>query len=440
MKVIGIIAEYNPFHLGHAYQLQKAHELFGEDTAIVAVMSGSFVQRGEPAITGKWVRTQAALQCGVDLVIEIPFTFACASAERFALGAVSLLQATGIVTDLYFGSECIDLSLLTILAGILSEESLPYTLLLKANLKDGHSYAKARELALTSYLVTIGSSELAGKCGALLRMPNTILALEYLIALQKSGSRIKPSVLLRSGAGYHDISMASKNASASAIRNTVTKSVGKGVFSVSQLAGQLAGKMPSESLSPLLAEWSNGIRPVLAADFIPETILALRSHTTAQLDELAYMGDQVSHRLKNAVAGLRNCSKEDLPESFRALSDTKRYAGTRINRALISLLLGQTAADLASLSSPEYLRILGFSERGRYLLRLMKKTAVLPQIDKASDFLEYGQNEKLSRMAELDLLSTDLWGLKAGYIYGDEYERSVIRIKGNKNIAGTREC
>ncbi|MEI8200080.1 MAG: nucleotidyltransferase family protein [Eubacteriales bacterium] len=430
MKVIGIIAEYNPFHLGHAYQLQKAHELFGEDTAIVAVMSGSFVQRGEPAIASKWTRAQAALQCGVDLVIEIPFTYACASAERFAQGAVGLLQATGIVTDLYFGSEFIDLSLLNILAGILSDESLPYTLLLKAGLKDGHSYAKARELALTAYLVAIGNSEIAEKCAALLKMPNTILALEYLIALKKSGSGIKPSVLLRYGAGYHDISMTNENASASAIRNTVTKSVVKGVFSVSQLAGQLAGKMPPESLSPLLSEWSNGIRPVLASDFIPETILALRSRTTAQLDGLAYMGDQVSHRLKNAVAGLRNCSKEDLPESFRALSDTKRYAGTRINRALISLLLGQTAADLASLSSPEYLRILGFSERGRYLLRLMKKTASLPQIDKASDFLEYGQNEKLSRMAELDLLSTDLWGLKAGYIYGDEYERSVIRIKG----------
>lgn len=429
MKVVGIIAEYNPFHLGHAYQIQKAHELFGEDAAIVAVMSGSFVQRGEPAITSKWIRTQAALQCGVDLVIELPFTFACASAERFAQGAVNILQSAGIVTDLYFGSECIDLSLLTALAEILNEESLPYTLLLKANLKDGQSYAKARELALTSYLVSVGRSESAEKCSTLLKKPNTILALEYLIALKKSRSVIKPSVLLRSGADYHDISLASENASASAIRNTVTKSCRRGVFSVSQLAGQLAGKMPSKSLSPILSEWSNGIRPVLAADFLPEIVLSLRARTTAQLDELAYMGDQVSHRLKNAVAGLRNSSKEELPELFRSLADTKRYAGTRINRAMISLLLGQTAVDLTELTSPEYLRILGFSERGRYLLRIMRKTASLPQIDKASDFLEYGHHEKLKRMAELDLLSTDLWGLKAGYIYGDEYERSVIRIK-----------
>ena len=187
--------------------------------------------------------------------------------------------------------------------------------------------------------------------------------------------------------------------------------------------------MPAESLAPILSEWSRGIKPVLPADFLPETLLALRSHTVSELDETAYMGDQLSHRLKNAVADLRVSPKEDLLESFRSLADTRRYAGTRISRALISLLCGQTAADLNLLSAPEYLRILGFSDRGRYLLRLMRRTASLPEIDKASDFLEHGQNGKLTRMAELDLLSTDLWNLKAGYSYGEEYDRAVIRIK-----------
>lgn len=434
MKVVGIIAEYNPFHFGHAYQIQKARELFGEDTAIVAVMSGSFVQRGEPAIAGKWVRTQAALTCGVDLVIEIPFTYACASAERFAQGAVGLLQATGIVTDLYFGSECIDLPFLSVLANILQEENPAYKALLKSSLKEGTSYAKARELALTAFLANEGRTESADKCASILKMPNTILALEYLIALEKSSSSIKPSVLKRSGAGFHDSCISSENASASSIRNTVTNTIISGIPGVSAIAGQLSGYMPDESLAALLSEWSNGIRPVLTSDFIPEAILALRTNTMSHLDTIAYMGDQVSHRLKNAVAGLRNCPKEDLPELFRSLSGTKRYAGTRINRALVSLLCGQTAADLAALTTPEYLRILGFSEKGRYLLRIMRKTASLPQIDKASDFLEYGQNEKLTRMAELDLISSDIWGLKAGYIYGEEYERSVIRIKGKAGI------
>jgi len=429
MKVVGIVAEYNPFHLGHAYQIQKARELFGEDTPVVAVMSGNFVQRGEPAVAGKWVRTRAALNCGADLVIEIPFTFACASAERFALGAVSLLKATGIVTDLYFGSECDDLPLLRELADVLCEESPAYISALKAGLQDGLSYAKARELALLSRLEKTDRPETASKCRSVLKMPNTILAIEYLAAIQKTNATFCPALLLREGAGYHDTSLECAKASASAIRNTVTKSVIAGIADVSSLAGQLAGKMPAESLAPILSEWSRGIKPVLPADFLPETLLALRSHTVSELDETAYMGDQLSHRLKNAVADLRVSPKEDLLESFRSLADTRRYAGTRISRALISLLCGQTAADLNLLSAPEYLRILGFSDRGRYLLRLMRRTASLPEIDKASDFLEHGQNGKLTRMAELDLLSTDLWNLKAGYSYGEEYDRAVIRIK-----------
>lgn len=433
MKVVGIIAEYNPFHLGHAYQIRKARELFGEETAIVAVMSGDFVQRGEPAIVSKWVRAHSALLCGADLVIEIPFTFACASAERFAQGAVRLLQATGIVTDLYFGSEFTDLSVLMDLSAVLCEESPAFIAILRATLKDGHSYAKAREIALTAHLAAAGRTDLARKCAQILHMPNAILAVEYLTALQKTGSTIAPSVLLRSGAGYHDSSLSSKKASACAIRRTVASSIQEGVCSVSSLADQLAGKMPPESLSLMLSEWSAGIRPVISSDFIPEAILSLRTHTATQLDDYAYMSDQVSHRLKNAVAGLRSTSKGDLPESFWLEAGTKRYAGTRISRALISLVCGQTQSDLTCLNKPEYLRILGFSDQGRYLLKIMRKTAVLPRIDKASDFLEYGKNDKLTRMAELDLISAELWGLKAGYIYGAEYEHTVIRTKGKKN-------
>jgi predicted nucleotidyltransferase len=432
MKVVGIIAEYNPLHFGHTYQIQKARELYGPDTPIVAVMSGSFVQRGEPAIAGKWARTQAALSCGIDLVIEIPFTFACASAERFALGAVSLLEATGIITDLYFGSECEDLPLLSSLADILCEESPAFVSFLKENLKEGSSYAKARELALTACLSSEGQTELAEKCGAILKLPNTILAIEYLIALKKTRSEIIPSVLLRSGAGYHDSSLSGLHSSATAIRGAVADDMKSNTFRISNIAEQLAGKMPAGALAPILSEWSGGIRPVLFPDFIREAVLALRTRTLQQLDDSAYMGDQLSNRLKNAVAGLRNCSQDDLSTAFRDLAKTKRYAETRINRALISLLCGQTSDDLTALSSPEYLRILGFSERGRYLLRLMRKTATLPQIDKASDFLEYGANEKLIRMSELDIISSDIWSLKAGYAYGDEYERSVIRSKGRK--------
>lgn len=434
MKVIGIVTEYNPFHMGHAYQIRKAHEQFGEDAFIVTVMSGHFVQRGEPAIASKWIRTQSALRCGVDLVIELPFTFACSSADRFAHGAISLLNATGIVSDLYFGSECSDLSALSELSDALVEDNPSYVNKLRENLQNGQSYARARELALTSYLAENGRSTLANTCDILLKKPNSILALEYVTAIKKTGSSIKPSVLLRAGAGYHDDTLNGPIASATAIRsgiasvcNSVTNTDGTGHFSVSEIADLLAGKMPSAALAPILSEWSKGIRPVLPPDFLPEILQSLRGHTTAQLDSIAYMGDQVSRRLKNAVADLRVAPEDDLLAAFRGLSDTRRHAGTRISRSLISLLCGQTGLDLLELSSPEYLRILGFSKKGRYLLRLMRKTAALPLINKASDFLEHGQNAKLTRMSELDLLSSDLWGLKAGYSFGDEYERSVIQ-------------
>lgn len=436
MKVIGIVAEYNPFHSGHAYQIMKAREQFGDDAMILAVMSGQFVQRGEPAIVSKWIRAQAALRCGADLVIEIPFTFACSSADRFAHGAISLLNAAGIVSDLYFGSESDDLSSMSDLADTLIEENPQFVDNLRDNLQNGQSYAKSRELALASYLAGACKPELAKACETLLNMPNSILAIEYLTELKKTGSSIKPSVLLRAGAGYHDDSLHLDFVSATGIRgcvselrNNVTNTVGTGSFSVSSIAGKLAGKLPSASLSPMLSAWSEGIRPLFPTDFLPEILQLLRSRTTQQLDECAYMGDQVSRRLKNALANLRADPDNELLASFRGLSDSRRHAGTRISRALISLLCGQTGADLFELASPEYLRVLGFSEKGRYLLRLMRKSATLPIIDKASDFLEHGQNTRLKRMAELDLLSCDLWGLKAGYAYGDEFERSVIQIK-----------
>jgi predicted nucleotidyltransferase len=432
LKVVGIVAEYNPFHLGHAYQVQKAREQFGEDAIILAVMSGSFVQRGEPAIASKWIRTEEALRCGVDLVIEIPFTFACASADRFAHGAISLMNATGVVTDLYFGSECSDLSALIELSDTLIEDNPTFVAMLRENLQEGHSYARSREMALTSYLYGDGRLTLAKSCDTMLKMPNSILALEYVTALKKTGSTIKPSVLLRVGSGYHDDKIDHPFASATAIRTAIASSFSRVAqskasnFSVAAIADQLAGKMPAASLAPLLTEWSQGIQPVFPEDFLPEILLSLQSHTTSHLDSIAYMGDQVSRRLKNAVSDLRISPEDDLYQVFRGLSDTRRHAGTRISRSLISLMCGQTASDLRVLSSPEYIRILGFSKRGRYLLKIMRKTATLPRIDKASDFLEHGQNECMARMAELDLLSTNMWNLKAGYAYGAEYERSVI--------------
>lgn len=433
MRVVGIIAEYNPFHKGHEYQIRMAHEHFGPDAAILVVMSGYFVQRGEPALAGKWARAEAALRCGADLVLEIPFTFACASAERFAHGSVSMLNASGVVSDLYFGSECDDLAMMCCLADEYDEENPVYVASLREHLRSGQSYARARELAVSSLFLEVGKPELADASSKIMRLPNNILALEYLIALKSTSSSIAPAALQRAGAGYSDCSQDTEFSSATGIRKIIDETMNDKNSKptggdIASLATALAGKIPDSSLAVLLSEWQSGIRPISADAFIGEQIMWLRAQTAEHLDSCAYMGDHLAQRLKNSVGRLRETTIDQLQSAFRDASDTRRFASTRINRALSSMLIGQTAKDLKKITVPEYLRVLGFSEKGRYILRLMRKAATLPIIDKASDFLQFSQNANLTRSAELDLISAEKWGLAAGLRYGDEFERSVIRL------------
>ena len=434
MKVIGIVAEYNPFHNGHLYQIETARRTWGQDIYIVVVMSGNFVQRGEPAIASKWVRAQSALACGADLIIEIPFTFACASAERFASGAINLLASTGIVTDLYFGSETEDLTLLQTIAGILCDKPRSLETSIRTYLQDGQSYAAARETSLLEYLESEGRQDILPNVSAALRAPNSILAIEYLIACQKTDSSITPRLLPRAGSAYHEKSIETPIPSASAIRKAILNCAQDEKISPATLANTLFGTMPSSALSPLLSEWSRGIRPVFPKHFASDYLLAIRARSTDEIDNTAYMNDHVSGRIRNASAKLRVDSETTLHQAFQEELHTRRYAQTRINRALVSLLCGQTVKDLSDLPAPLYLRILGFSKSGRYLLRKMKTNATLPIISKASDFLEQSSNRHFNRMAALDLLSTDAWNNKAGYPYADEFDRQVLSTKDVRDI------
>ena len=186
MKVVGVIAEYNPFHLGHAFHLAQARRLTGADY-VIAAMSGNYVQRGAPAMFDKFTRARAALENGADLVLELPLSTAAGSAEYFASGAVSLLQHTGVVTDLCFGSECGELSLLEYPARILADEPFAYRELLKRRLKSGAPYPKARAEALRQYDSRISAD--------ILKEPNNLLGLEYLKAVRRSGGKIRPHTI-----------------------------------------------------------------------------------------------------------------------------------------------------------------------------------------------------------------------------------------------------
>ena len=218
MRIVGIIAEYNPFHQGHAYQIKKVRELTQADFILVS-MSGNFVQRGAPAMFDKYTRAHAALLSGADLVLELPVSIATGSAEAFARGGVRLLHDTGIVTDLCFGSECGDLSSLERLAAFLAEEPTDYKLYLQDGLKQGLSFPAAREQA-----VRLSDPYLPAE---LLGMPNNLLGLEYLKALHLYGSSIRPFTIQREGSGYHDTDVSSgQYSSASAIRAELIRSGG----------------------------------------------------------------------------------------------------------------------------------------------------------------------------------------------------------------------
>ena len=213
MKTAGIIAEYNPFHRGHEYQIQYTREKLGADYVIVA-MSGDYVQRGTPALISKHLRTEMALRCGADLVLEMPVSVSTASAEAFAMGGVSLLDSLGVVDILCFGSESGEITALKELAEVLVEEPEEYRILLKSFLSQGLSFPAARSQALTEYFKNPRNftgddfdgvlTPLLNQVTRILNTPNNILGIEYCKALLRLNSKIQPVTIRREGMGYHD--------------------------------------------------------------------------------------------------------------------------------------------------------------------------------------------------------------------------------------------
>jgi len=252
MKILGIIAEYNPFHNGHNYQIQKAKQITNAD-AIVVIMSGNFVQRGEPAILDKWTRTHMALCSGADIVIELPVIYATASAEYFAYAAVKLFHDMGIITDICFGSELGEIVPLQQIAKLLLQETEQFRNILKQQLQNGVSYASARAIAL---------SKIYPNSEALLSQPNNILAIEYLKALLKLDSHISPHTIARKNSDYNSITLSHQNmASASALRNAIAQNNIK----------QISHYMPSECYNILCESILQGKAPIFWKQFTPVT-------------------------------------------------------------------------------------------------------------------------------------------------------------------------
>jgi len=221
VRVLGLIVEYNPFHNGHLYHIKKSVELINPDYT-VAVMSGNFVQRGEPAIVDKFARTQMALSYGADVVFELPFVYCVQDAGGFACGSIGVLHRTGTVTDIVFGSESSDIGILNEISGILSSQPQEYTIILKKYLKEGLSFPNARKYAILDYL---SSKSYPIENIQLLEKSNDILGLEYLNYLKQYGSSIQAHCIARQGSSYNDETVTSHLASATAVRISSKKKI-----------------------------------------------------------------------------------------------------------------------------------------------------------------------------------------------------------------------
>ncbi len=361
MKICGVVAEYNPFHRGHAFQFRQIRRLLGSDTAIVCCMSGDYVQRGEPAVMSKWARAESAVRCGADLVVELPSPWALQSAEGFARASVGLLAALGCATDLAFGAECPNVDRLQRLAALLLEHETAAATLLE--LRQGIPYAAARERALYKQVQ---------QEAALLRQPNNILAVEYCKALQTLGGGIRPHALARRGPDHDRQGEEEGFCSASQLRSLLAE--GK--------LNEALALLPPESRRVLAREAAAGRAPALASRGDRGAMARLWRLSPAELADLPGASEGLENRLYQAVQQ----SHTVMEVCDRA--KTKRYAHSRLRRMVLCAYLGVSAEESAGL--PPYLNLLAFSQRGRAVLSQCRKTASLPLITKPAHSRKLG--------------------------------------------------
>ena len=391
MKTAAVTAEYNPFHEGHARQYRMIKEKFGEDCRIVVIMSGPFVQRGEAAVMSREDRAEACLKAGASLVLELPPAFATASARDFARGAVRLLKASGICTDLVCGAECTDERILNELASCLNEEPEKFKNYLQQFLKEGMNFPAAREAALCTL-----RPERAEAYKAFLNAPNNILALEYQMAIadlnknEKNPRRkLKLHLLPRKGDARSrqlpeeapaENRSSEPLASASAIRRFLAEEKRP-----SERLLRLEAYIPPEQLSLLLT------RPLVFSSDYEELMLQILSMQDEDyLLSMRYWDEGVAAGFRKAAEKSAASSGSSGGTPIRDYAVSRCYTETRFKRALLSALLGirKTDWEMIKKDGPAFIRALAADKHGRYLLRLMRKTATLPRADKASDLLE----------------------------------------------------
>lgn len=379
-EIVGIAAEYNPFHRGHLYHIEQVRRHF-PGAAIVAALSSSFLQRGVPALTDKWRRAQAAVKCGVDLVIELPLPFCCSNAGVFASGAVALMKASGIVNVLSFGMENPSHELCTI-SDILVQEPPPFKLYLREFLESGLSYAESRSRALDR--LCPGAAELTGK-------PNNTLAVAYAEAVKRQGADLELLPVPRRGADYHDLSEGAVM-SAQGIREALKNGRNERALRA----------MPHASAEVLREALASGQACCDTAILWQHLRLLLSRLTPEELSHTAGISEGMEHRLLQVFL---SC------ESFEELTETvssRRFPQSRIRRQLMALLLNVSHEEDRAFQrqGPAYIRPLAMNSRGRRMLRSMEDASTLPVITKPAAL--HGRNYAQSIMA-LEFRGAAVW-------------------------------
>ena len=408
-KVLGIVCEYNPFHNGHLYHLEQAKKVTGSNYS-VAILSGNFTQRGSSAIVDKWSRTEMALKSGIDLVIELPVLYATSSAENFADGAIRILDSLKVVDYVAFGSENSNIDILDDIAKVLHEEPKLYKSILANELKKGVSFPKARESAIISYF----SND--QKYTNILSSPNNILGIEYIKALKKYKSVIKPISIPRFEAGHNDITYSGNIASATAIRNIIKN----GSFNV------LKRLLPQASYEILLDNIKQGhVIPDLSV-FEHQIIYNLRKMSESEIADLPDVAEGLEFSIKKSSNSCNNIS------DFLNTIKSKRYTTTRIQRILLYSLLGITKKDMAlSKKVNPYVRVLGLNSRGKFLIsEIAKANPKLEIITSVKRFLDNSSNKNLKLLLDKDIFATNVYTI--GYTFDScsnlDFTKKIITI------------
>lgn len=377
MKTAAIICEFNPFHNGHKYLIEQAKI---SNDAVVCIMSGSFVQRGDIAIFDKWTRANQALMSGADLVIELPVCFSLNSAERFAYGSVSLAESMNVIDTLFFGSECGDANALLNAANILLNEPLEVSEKIKKYMSEGMRHPASRTKAYSDILDS-----------SLISEPNNILGIEYIKALITKNSSIKFETLKRNSVSHDDLNPKGKFASASAIRKLI------------------AENQDIKDLVPDISLYKNPAKLKGLDEILRYKILNM---TTEELSKINGVSEGLENRIKEAAN--ENITFEEMCEFIKS----KRYTLARIRRVLLSCLLG---IDKNIANEPlSYIRILGATENGLKILSQIKKKTSLDIITKTANFKNYNKS------FELDLRATDLYNIVCQKPLGEDFYKSPI--------------